>query len=140
VNPFKVAWRGTKKVATAPVRAVRNTKRLLAIRREAEDWLLVAEEAEADPRLYRDVAWWGRLLKEARDVWNVLPVAKEMRNVKLIIEKVVRHGLGSAGAWLMGNGYLSMDQWEQGIGAVVMLVTLAWSIVPELIRRRKATA
>jgi ABC-type sugar transport system ATPase subunit len=79
VNPFKAIGRGAKKVVTAPVRVVRNTSRLLKIRSEAEDVLIVAEEAEADPRLYRTVGWWKRLLKEAYELYVVLPIAQEVR-------------------------------------------------------------
>jgi hypothetical protein len=137
VNPFKAIGRGAKKAVTAPVKAAKNTARLLKLRSEAEDVLIVAEEAEADPRLYKQPQWWGRLFKEAGELIAVLPIAKGARDMKLIIEKVVRHGLGSAGAWLIGNGYLTMDAWDQGIGAIVLLLTLAWSIVPELLRRRR---
>jgi hypothetical protein len=63
------------------VRAVRNTARLLKMRSEAEDVLIVAEDAEADPRLYRDPKWWGRLLKEAHELYRVLPIAQETRGM-----------------------------------------------------------
>jgi hypothetical protein len=84
VNPFKAFGRGAKKVVTAPVKAVRNTARLLKIRSEAEDVLIVAEEAEADPRLYRDLGWWKRLMKEAGEAIAVLPIAQELKNMDAI--------------------------------------------------------
>lgn len=60
--------------------------------------------------------------------------------VKTIIEKVIRHGLGAVGTYLMTNGYLDMAQWDQAIGAIVLLVSLAWSIVPALLAKRKLAA
>ena len=71
---FKAIGRALKKTVTAPVAFVRNTKKLLAARREAEDIWEIAEEAEADPRLYGDAHWRARLMKETGDLISVLPL------------------------------------------------------------------
>jgi NCAIR mutase (PurE)-related protein len=101
VNPFKAFGRGAKKVVTAPVKAVRNTARLLKIRSEAEDVLIVAEEAEADPRLYRDLGWWKRLMKEAGEAIAVLPIAQELKNMDAIRGALANYKTTLAGVGLI---------------------------------------
>lgn len=66
---------------TAPVKAVRNTARLLKIRSRAEDVLETAEEAEANPQLYREPTWWSKLLKQGGALLEVLPVPKEVKEM-----------------------------------------------------------
>jgi hypothetical protein len=101
VNPFKAIGRGAKKVVTAPVTAVKNTARLLKLRNEAEDVLIVAEEAEADPRLYRSVGWWKRLLTEAGELIAVLPIAQEIKNMD-----AVRGALANYKTTIVGIGMI----------------------------------
>jgi hypothetical protein len=77
MNPFKAIARGV----TAPVRAVRNTAKLLTLRSRALDVYQLAEEAEADPRLYRDAAWRARTCTALGELVAVLPIPKEIRIV-----------------------------------------------------------
>jgi hypothetical protein len=81
MNPFKAIGRGAKKVVTAPVKVVRSTARLLKIRGRAADVLELAEQAEADPRLYRDAAWRARLITAVLRLVAVLPLPVEIRTV-----------------------------------------------------------
>jgi hypothetical protein len=107
MNPFKKIAR----VVTAPVRAVKNTARLLTIRNEAEDVLELAQEAEANPRLYRDQGWWTRLLTQAGELLAVLPIAPEGR-VKLqdLLLKVamVLGAIGGIGGVLAEQGVINL--------------------------------
>jgi hypothetical protein len=97
MNPFKKIAR----VVTAPVRAVKNTARLLTIRNEAEDVLEIAEEAEANPRLYRDQGWWTRLLTQAGELVAVLPMAQEIRNMDAIRGALANYKTTLAGVGLL---------------------------------------
>lgn len=84
MNPFKAIGRGAKAVVTAPVKAVRTTTRMLRARNEAADVWALAEEAEANPRLYRDAAWWKRLLTQVGELLAVLPLAPEIREMTFL--------------------------------------------------------
>lgn len=84
MNPFKAIGRGAKAVVTAPVKAVRTTARMLRARNEAADVWALAEEAEADPRLYRDSSWWKRLLTQTGELLAVLPLAPEIRQMTFL--------------------------------------------------------
>lgn len=120
---FKALGRGAKKVVTAPVKAVRNTARLLKIRNEAEDVLEIAEEAEADPRLYRDPSWWTRLLTQTGELIAALPIAPEGR-VKfqeiLLKVAVVLGAIGGIGGVLAEKGIIDMlpHEWAAPIGGL----------------------
>lgn len=50
----------------------------------------------------------------------------------IIVEAVVRHLLGAAGAGAAAAGYLSGDQVQAGIGALVTLGGIVWSVVQKL--------
>jgi hypothetical protein len=80
VNPFKAIARGV----TAPVRAVKATGRLLTIRARGQEALELAEQAEADPHLYRDPTWWSRTLRAAWRLLQVLPVPTDVRNLTML--------------------------------------------------------
>lgn len=45
-----------------------------------------------------------------------------------VITGIVRHILTALGGGLVGDGFLDQDQLNGGIGAVVLLVSLGWSI------------
>jgi hypothetical protein len=100
-------WRGATRIVTAPVRAVKNTARLLKIRNEAEDVLELAQEAEADPRLYRDRGWWNRLLTQAGELIAVLPIAQEVRNMDAIRGALANHKTTLAGVALIVGGIVA---------------------------------
>jgi hypothetical protein len=126
MNPFKAIGRGAKKVVTAPVTVVRNTKRLLTLRSEAEDVLIVAEEAEADPRLYRDPSWWSRLLTQAGELVEALPIAKEARvNLKKLQDIALKvtmtaGAIGGLAGYLADQGILQLlpQKWAATIGVI----------------------
>lgn len=84
MNPFKAIGRGAKAVVTAPAKAVRQTSRMLRARNQAADVWTLAEEAEADPRLYRDPSWWKRLLTQTGELVAVLPLAPEIRDMTFL--------------------------------------------------------
>lgn len=45
-----------------------------------------------------------------------------------VITGIVRHLLTALGGGLVGDGLLDQDQLNGGIGAVVLLVTIGWSV------------
>jgi hypothetical protein len=90
---------------------MRQTREMLRARREALDAWTLAEEAEADPRLYRDPTWWGRLLKQVAELLAVLPLAKEAR-VKLqevvLNVTIIAGAVGGLGGYLADAGILAL--------------------------------
>ena len=74
-------WKKLATPVTAPVKAVRQTARLLKIRSRASDVLETAEAAEANPALYRDATWWSKLLRQGSALLDVLPVPQEVKRM-----------------------------------------------------------
>lgn len=111
MNPFKAIGRGVKAAVTAPIDVARRTQRLLVLRARADDVLQLAEDAEADPRLYRDAAWRARLFTAAWRLFAVLPIASEVR-VKFqdlfIKATMVVGAIGGLAGYLSDAGILQM--------------------------------
>lgn len=84
-------WKKLATPITAPVKAVRNTARLLKIRSRAEDVLETAEAAEANPQLYRDATWWSKLLKQGGALLEVLPVPEEVRKMEWLKQALTNY-------------------------------------------------
>lgn len=96
---------------TAPIKAVKNTARLLTIRGRATDVLDLAEEAEANPRLYRDAGWWSRVVNAVYRLADVLPIAPEARmNMQNVLLKagIVLGAIGGLGGYLADQGILQL--------------------------------
>lgn len=45
------------------------------------------------------------------------------------LQGIVRHGLTTAGGALVTSGYMSSDDLSAGVGAVCVLLGLAWSVL-----------
>jgi hypothetical protein len=45
------------------------------------------------------------------------------------LQGIVRHSLTTVGGGLVTSGYLSSDDLSAGVGAVVVLLGIAWSIL-----------
>ena len=56
---------------------------LRARNKAAAVWTL-AEQAEADPRLYREAAWWSQVVTQVRELLAVLPFAQEIREMTFL--------------------------------------------------------
>lgn len=59
-----------------PLTAIRRTRRLLTIRSRGLEVLELAEQAEADPRLYRSESWWRKVVSAGARLVAVLPLPK----------------------------------------------------------------
>jgi hypothetical protein len=53
---------------------------------------------------------------------------------------IIRHLLTTAGGALVANGVLTATQAQDGVGAVIVLAGIGWSLVNKLQHRRALTA
>lgn len=70
---------GTVAVAKAPAKFVRYTARVTTARNAAVALFVVLDEAAETPTLYRDVAWWRRLIAAVVRLVAVIPIAPEVK-------------------------------------------------------------
>ena len=42
---------------------------------------------------------------------------------------IIRHAMTTLGGGLVANGYMGSDELSSGIGAVITLIGLAWSVI-----------
>ena len=56
--------------------------------------------------------------------------------VKEAIFGIIRHVLTTVGGAVVGSGYINSDEYSQGVGAVLTLVGIVWSVV----NKKKAVA
>lgn len=54
---------------------------------------------------------------------------------RVFIMSLIRHLLTGAGTWIAGQGYVTHDEWNAGVGALLVLVGLVWSFIEK--RRAK---
>jgi hypothetical protein len=64
-----------------PFKAIRSGVRFARAQKEAFDVWRLAEKAEHNPALYRDPGFSQQLLKECRDLFAVLPIPQELRDM-----------------------------------------------------------
>jgi hypothetical protein len=84
---------------------------------------------------------FGRVLKRIGTVAAapvVIPARAATQKVeryamRVIIEKTVRHLLAGVGVWLMAEG-VDPGAWDAVIGAIVTLVSFAWSVAPIVLK------
>lgn len=126
MNPFK-----------APIALARRTKRLLTIRARADEVLQLAENAEADPRLYGDPDWRRRLIAAVLRLVAVLPLPVEIRTV---IEKLMgpnwRTTLAGIG---FGFGFALLDALQNGVSLRGALIGAAIAVFGKLAKDEKVT-
>jgi hypothetical protein len=120
---MKRFWRVLAKPVTAPVRAAKDVARLARIGLRARAVLHIAEEAEADPRLYRDAAWQSRLLTAAGELFVVLPIASEVRmkiRQYVLPAAMVLGSIGGLAGYLADKGVLELlpEKYAGTIGVV----------------------
>lgn len=112
MNLFKTVGRGARKVVTAPVAVAASAARFARAQKELFDVWRHAEKGERNPALYRDAGWWSQLLKECRDVYAVLPIAKETRDMVDKLKGLKSYGAGAAMAIIgaaFGLGYIDAE-------------------------------
>ncbi len=137
MNPFKALGRGAKKVVIAPVELTRRTKRLLTIRARADEVLQIAENAEADPRLYRDAVWRRSLIAAVLRLVVVLPLPVEIRTV---IEKLLGPSWKVTLAGAIGGFIVFLlDALQNGVSLKGAATGAAIAVVAKLAKGEKVT-
>lgn len=125
---MKRFWRVLAKPVTAPVNALKRTARLLTMRNRAEAVLETAEQAERDPTLYRTPHWWLSLIERGWALWDVLPIAPEVKQMKLLNTLIgfrsylVALGIGSTAA-AQNLGYI-----DDGTAALIFKLLAAGGV------------
>lgn len=57
--------------------------------------------------------------------------------MKDILTSLVRHGLTTAGGTLVAKGTITASAMDEGVGAVMVLVGIVWSIFQKLSAKKK---
>jgi hypothetical protein len=99
------------RIVTAPVRAVKRGAQLVTIGTRASRVLDELEAAKADPALYRQASWQGRLFTRTGELLAAVPIAEEVR-VKFqdyaLKAALVLGSIGGLAGYLADQGVLAL--------------------------------